>query len=231
MPAPRDQYEAVAAEYAAENEGNAWNALYERPAALALLGDVAGLRVLDVGCGAGAHARELVDRGASVEGLDRSPALLRIARERLGPEVPLHHADLERPLPLADGSFDRVLASLVLHYVEDQRGPLRELRRVLAPDGRLVLSVHHPAVEFVLSGSDDYFATEPWTDTWTIAGQEVPMRFWRRPLHELTDALTDAGFVIERLAEPQPLAEAKDRFPREHGLLSTRPRFLFVVAR
>jgi SAM-dependent methyltransferase len=231
MSAPRDQYEDVAAEYAAENEDNAWNALYERPAALALLGDVAGLRVLDVGCGAGAHARELIARGARVEGLDRSPALLRIARERLGPDVPLHEADLEQPLPLADGAFDRVLASLVLHYVEDQRAPLLELRRVLAPGGRLVLSVHHPAVEFVLSGSDDYFATELWTDVWTIGGRDVPMRFWRRPLHEVTDALTDAGFVIERLAEPQPLPETAERFPREHRLLATRPRFLFVVAR
>src|SRR5689334_15759504 len=101
MPAPHDQYETIAADYAAHNERNVWNALYERPAALELLGDVAGLRVLDVGCGAGAHAQELVARGARVEGLDRSPALLRIARERLGPDVPLHLADLEQPLPLA----------------------------------------------------------------------------------------------------------------------------------
>jgi len=228
---PPDQYdEAFAAAYAAENEGNAWNALYERPASLALLGDVTGQHVLDLGCGTGAHARELLDRGATVEGLDRSRAMLAYARRRLGADVPLHQADLSAPLPLPDDRFDAVLASLVLHYVEDQVRPLREVHRVLVPGGRLVLSTHHPALDHVLSGGDDYFATALWDDTWTVGGEPVTMRFWRRPLHAITDALATAGFAIERIAEPQPLEEARERFPDEHRLLSTLPRFLFVAA-
>ena len=53
-------------------------------------------------------------------------------------------ADLAAPLPFADAKFDDVIASLVLHYLEDWAGPLAELRRVLKSGGRLIVSVIHP---------------------------------------------------------------------------------------
>jgi ubiquinone/menaquinone biosynthesis C-methylase UbiE len=55
-------------------------------------------------------------------------------------------ADLSRPLPFADDTFDDVVVSLVLHYLRDWTAPLAELRRVLKPGGRLVLSVNHPVM-------------------------------------------------------------------------------------
>jgi hypothetical protein len=58
-------YDQFAAAYAADNESNAFNALYERPAMLALLGDLRGKRVLDVGCGSGALAEAMLERGAT----------------------------------------------------------------------------------------------------------------------------------------------------------------------
>lgn len=95
--APQNPYEEAATEYAAHNESNVWNAGYERPAILALLPEVSGQRVLDAGCGSGAHAAELRSRGASVIGVDNSAALLEIARRRLGPDMRLHLADLGDP--------------------------------------------------------------------------------------------------------------------------------------
>jgi ubiquinone/menaquinone biosynthesis C-methylase UbiE len=131
-------YDEFATVYNEDNERNAYNALYERPAALALAGSVAGLRVLDAGCGAGAHAAALIAAGAKVAGIDKSQALLAIARERLGPEVSLINADLQAPLGFEDGSFDIVLASLVMHYMRDWQPVLTEFNRILAPGGRLV---------------------------------------------------------------------------------------------
>ncbi len=79
-----NDYDSIAVAYARFNDNNPWNAYYERPAALALVGTVAGLRVLDAGFGAGSHSAALVERGASVIGLDRSPGLLAVPRDRLG---------------------------------------------------------------------------------------------------------------------------------------------------
>lgn len=69
-----------------------------------------------------------------------------LARQRLGEDADLHVSDLAAPLPFADAKFDDVVASLVLHYLEDWADPLAELRRVLKPGGRLFVSVIHPAV-------------------------------------------------------------------------------------
>lgn len=73
---PDSDYDAFAAGYARDNERNPWNAHYERPAVLRLVGDAAGRRVLDAGCGAGALSAALVERGAVV-GVDHSSALLK----------------------------------------------------------------------------------------------------------------------------------------------------------
>ena len=61
----------------------------------------------------------LRDRGAIVTGFDSSAGMLELARRRLGPDADLHVADLASPLPFPGGSFDDVIAALVLHYLED----------------------------------------------------------------------------------------------------------------
>nr|WP_200835274.1 class I SAM-dependent methyltransferase [Parafrankia sp. Ea1.12] len=228
---PPNPYEEAAAEYSARNESNVWNACYERPAILALLPEISGQRVLDAGCGSGAHSAELRSRGASVIGLDNSAALLRIAHRRLGPDVPLHLADLGDPLPLPEADVDVVLASLVMHYLQDWTPTLREFHRVLRPGGTFVMSTHHPFLDYTLSGSENYFAHEQWSEPWTFDDKTVTMRFWRRPLHAILDALTNTGFTLTRLSEPQPLPEVRDRDPRGWKLLTTQPRFLFLAAR
>ena len=109
-----DHYDAFADRYEAENASSLLNAHYERPAILALAGEVSGLAVLDAGCGSGPLTAALRDRGALVTGFDGSPAMVELARQRLGEDVPLHVADLAEPLPFADDAFDLVVASLVL---------------------------------------------------------------------------------------------------------------------
>lgn len=226
-----DFYDRYAREYADKNEVSAYNALYERPAVLALLGDVTGQRVLDAACGPGTHAAALQERGAIVTGCDRSAPELAIARERLRPGTRLDQVDLAGPLPYADGEFDAVLCALALHYLEDWSTPLREFRRVLKADGRLVASTHHPVDDYRLSGSENYFATELWHDHWMLAGRKVPISYYRRPFSAMTDAFLGAGFSIERIAEPPPAAEMRELYPDDYRRLSTHPGFLFFVLR
>ncbi|MCZ2814468.1 class I SAM-dependent methyltransferase [Modestobacter sp. VKM Ac-2979] len=197
-----NDYDGFGAAYSAENEVNLINAHYERPAMLDLAGDVRGRRILDAGCGSGPLAAELRARGAVVTGFDSSAVMVDLARERLGGDADVQVADLAAPLPFADGGFDDVTASLVLHYLRDWTAPLSELRRVLRPGGRLVLSVNHPLLYKMLNPGADYFAVTEWTDEYTFDGQPAVLTYWHRPLHAMTDAFSDAGFQVAVVSEP-----------------------------
>jgi SAM-dependent methyltransferase len=224
-----NDYDTFAVAYAAENETSLANAYYERPAILALAGDVAGRRILDAGCGSGPLSAALRDRGAIVTGIDSSAKMVGLARQRLGTSADVHIADLGNPLPFPDRRFDDVIASLVLHYLEDWVGPLAELWRVLKPGGRLIVSVDHPIVFKLLNPGADYFATRRWSFEWTLGGQTALMSFWHRPLRAMTDAFTEAGFRISLISEPQPVAAARNLFPEEFHRLTTNPSFVCFV--
>lgn len=229
-PAQVNDYDSFAQAYAADNENSLQNAYYERPAMVALAGDVSGRRILDAGCGAGPLSFALRERGAQVTGVDASAEMLALARRRLGDGADLRVVDLSDPLPFDDGAFDDVVASLVLHYLEDWGPTLAEMRRVLRPGGRLIASVQHPFVDYVIQDPrPDYSATTSYADEFTFNGQSVPLRFWRRPLHAMTDAFTAAGFRLCVISEPQPDPAARELFPDGFHALSTQMSFLFFV--
>jgi SAM-dependent methyltransferase len=228
-----DDYDGFAEDYEAENATSLLNAYYERPAVLDLVGDVQGKRILDAGCGSGPLAAELVARGADVTGFDGSPAMIDLARRRLGGTVPLTVHDLAEPLPFEDESYDVVVASLVLHYLEDWDGPLAELRRVLRPGGRLVASVNHPFAQVLNAPEDDYFKTRLYSEDVELNGQTTELTFWHRPLREVVRAVTDAGLDLRVLDEPGPSKDTPPELmpPRiASGERSAFFCFLFVVA-
>jgi SAM-dependent methyltransferase len=226
-PAVANDYDGFAEAYSAENEASLLNAYYERPAMLALAGDVAGRRILDAGCGSGPLFAALRDQGAIVTGFDKSAAMVELARRRLGDDADLHVADLSGPLPFPDGTFDDVIASLVLHYLEDWGPALAELRRVLKPGGRLLVSVEHPFAITLMqreAGREaDYFATSNRTEEYTFSGQTALLSLWDRPLHAMTGAFTAAGFRMTVISEPEPAPAARELFPDQ---LAATPRFL-----
>ncbi|MGW5384699.1 class I SAM-dependent methyltransferase [Nocardia sp. NPDC003963] len=228
-PARASGYDSIAEGYTAENETGVLHAYYNRPAILDLAGDVAGKRILDVGCGPGLLFAALRDRGAVPTGIDSSVRMLEHARRRLGVDADLRLADLADPLPFPDDTFDDVIASLVLHYLQDWRPALAELRRVLRPDGRLIVSVEHPFANFLgqrsAGDTTDYFQTRNRIDEWTMGGQTARLSFWDRPLHAMTDAFTAAGFRIGVISEPPALPAARDLLPEVLGD-SAHNRFL-----
>jgi SAM-dependent methyltransferase len=228
-----NDYDSFAEAYTAESDAGIQNAYYERPAILALAGEVTGRRILDAGCGAGPLFEALRDRGAIVTGFDGSAGMIAMARRRLGDDADLQVADLGSPLPFPDGAFDDVIASLVLHYLENWGPVLAEFRRVLRPGGRVIMAVDHPfaiqALNLLAGRKTNYLATYRWTEEWTMGGQTAPMSFWHRPVHAMTDAFTAAGFRISVIGEPQPVAEARELDPDGFRMLSNNPSFLFFV--
>ncbi|KZM69803.1 methyltransferase [Nocardia terpenica] len=224
-----NNYDEFADGYASDNEKTPFNTLYERPAILALAGDVRGCRVLDAGCGAGGHAAALIGRAAVVTGVDLSTNMLRIARHRVGPDVALHHADLRAPLPFDDHAFDLVLSSLVMHYLPAWEPTLDEFHRLLVPHGRLVLSTRHPFADQRINGTDDYFGTYAFTDTWIRNGRRMPMRFWHRPLRAMLAAFHSTGFIVDDIAEPDPQPAMASIDPITYRRLSRTPQFIFFA--
>ncbi len=226
-------YDDFAGAYTDENETSLMNAHYERPATLALVGDAAGRRILDAGCGSGPLFAALRERGAVVTGFDQSAAMVAHARRRLGEDADLRVADLAEPLPFADAEFDDVVASLVLHYLRDWAPTLAEVRRVLKPGGRLIASVNHPMMVNLTHRHEgprpDYFEQYTWTDEFEMRGHTARMTFWNKPLHAMTDAFTAAGFRIAVISEPHPVPEARELFPGDFEILDTFPSFLFFV--
>ncbi|MER3410097.1 MAG: methyltransferase type 11 [Thermoleophilia bacterium] len=108
--------------------------------------------VLDVATGTGAVAAELLGKGCQVVGLDQSPDMLAVARQRLPREVELVCADADH-LPFPDGSFDALTFTYLLRYVDDPAATLRELARVVRPGGTLA------SLEFALP-------PWPWRPLW-----------------------------------------------------------------
>jgi ubiquinone/menaquinone biosynthesis C-methylase UbiE len=102
-------------------------------------GDLAGRRVLDIGCGTGRAAEALVERGSRVWGVEPEPEMAALARGRVST---VKVAPAER-LPFKDGWFERALMWLVVHLV-DRPKAFGEAARVLRPDGRLAIGTFHP---------------------------------------------------------------------------------------
>lgn len=209
-------YDPIAEAYAAENATSLLNEYYNRPAIRDLLGDISGKHVLDVGCGSGPTLVDLIEGGATAVGIDGSKALIDIARDRVGSATELYVADLAEPLPFDDSTFDDVVCSLTLHYLEDWHSPLTEIRRVLKPGGRLILSVEHPLVMWFTAlqagNKTNYFATRPRHET-DLAGQDADLLFWDRSLSTMFKTFFDTGFRVTHLDEPGPAPEARERFP------------------
>jgi SAM-dependent methyltransferase len=229
MAEPTD-YDTIAERYAAGIDQRPWNALYERPATLALLADVRGKDVLDAGCGHGWYCNWLSANGARVVGIDRSARMAALAKAQLADRARILCADAsDLRGVLADSVFDLVLSSLVLHYVADLGQAFREFARLLRTGGRLVLSTHHPTHDAKSLMDPGYMVEEVIEERWGWLDQN--MRYYRRPLSSLTEPLAAAGFVIERMCEPKPDEAFKQADPKGYEHLRRLPAFLFIRAR
>lgn len=224
-----------------ERFGAEWGGAFEHPSLMALLPDVVGSRVLDLGCGAGQLAYYLAEAGAQeVIGLDLSERMLQVARtERAHPRVTYVRQSMEGAA-FGAGRFELVVSSLAFHYVEDYRGLMRRIAEWLVPGGVLAFSTEHPI--FTSRVSDEGWirdaAGEP--QPWTInryGEEELRRRHWfrdgvqkfHRMVSTILNGLTDAGLIIERIVEPMPTDDQLRAHP-DWIHERTRPVFLLVRA-
>ena len=122
----------------------------------------AGERVLDLGCGAGDLTAQLARAGAQPTGVEVAQAAVDRARAR-HPDLSFALAAIDGPLPLQDGAFDVVWASEVIEHVADTARWLSEVRRVLVPGGRLLLTTpNHSRPRLLVAGIELY--SEPLGD-------------------------------------------------------------------
>ena len=216
-------------QYADKIEYNSHNAYYERPATMSLLPDIKGKKILDAGCGPGVYAAILIDKGAEVTAVDYSEEMIRLTKERTDNRVKAIKANLNFPMDfLKDNEFDIVISSLVIHYVKDLRSLFSEFNRVLKTGGELIISTHHPFLDYSLHPDGNYFDTELLTDEWP--GYNIEMKFYRRPLSELFNLFGETDFRITELSEPQPLKELESIHPDTFMKLSNTPWFIFFKA-
>jgi len=226
----------AADDWVAHADTNDYRLHFLMPRMLALLGDVRGRRVLDLGCGEGGYARELASRGATVVAVDGSERLVEVARRRAeaaGLAVEHHSRNANALDGLADGDFDLVLAAMSLMDVEDYPGAIREAHRVLRPGGALVMSITHPC--FTPHGAhwlptgyvvDRYFDRRAEPERIT-ARFRVPVLRRHQPLEDFIAAPLAAGFTLRALLEPQATEADVARSARfEH--LTRIPYFMFL---
>jgi len=211
----------------------------EWPALRAMLPDVRGLRIVDLGCGFGWFCRWARENGASeVLGIDLSENMLARARSAT-PDVAITYlqADLAT-LELPAGSCDLAYSSLAIHYLEDVTRFFSEVRRALVPGGHFVFSTEHPILMASRNARwltdadgrptwpvDSYLAEGPRTTEWFTPGVVK----YHRTLGTTLNALIGAGFTITHVEEfgptPAQIADNPDLAKERE-----RPMFLLVSA-
>jgi len=223
----------------------------ERPALDRLMGDVAGRRLLDLGCGSAIYSVQFAQRGAQVVGLDLSETMISLARERAqaqGVQADFRVADIREPLPFGNAQFDVIFTATTLHYVDDLGGLMKEVERVIKPDGRLVAGVLHPmsTSRFPPANSDELEGLDPW-EAWYFGSAlrriETPwlgfgevkaegrsILCYHHTLSEYFDAVSAAGLAITELVEPAPPAEFAGKNAARYNEAMRVPLFLVFKA-
>jgi trans-aconitate methyltransferase len=134
------------------------------PRFLAWLGEPAGRRWLDVGCGTGALCRTILSTcaPASVAGVEPSDGFRATARDTLGDTVALHKGSATS-IPLGDASVDVLVSGLVLNFVPDHPAALAEMARVVAPGGTIAAYVwdYAEGMQFMRHFWDAAIALDP----------------------------------------------------------------------
>jgi ubiquinone/menaquinone biosynthesis C-methylase UbiE len=211
----------------------------EWPALHAMLPDLRGLRVLDLGCGYGWFCRWAAQQGAAaVEGVDVSERMLERA-QNMSPDASItwRRADLET-LDLPEAEFDLVYSSLAFHYVVQLPELLRTIHRALVPGGKLVFSIEHPI--YMAPRAPGFRTDETGHKSWPLDSyqKEGPrVTNWLAPgvvkqhrtVGTLVNTLIDSGFTLTRLIEWGPTQAQLDAMP-ELAEECERPMMLLIGA-
>lgn len=211
----------------------------EWPMLRSMLPDVAGRRVVDLGCGFGWFSRWADQNdAASVLGIDVSTKMLqRAIAETTSETVEYRCVDLD-VLEFEKSCCDLVFSSLTLHYIKNLERLLAMVAKAITPGGSLVFSVEHPIYS---APSSQHFETSEngariWPlDNYLVEGSRVTSWFIdgivkeHRTIATYVNAVIEAGFAIDRIVEFGPTAEEVEAHP-ERADDRHRPWFLLLAA-
>jgi 2-polyprenyl-3-methyl-5-hydroxy-6-metoxy-1,4-benzoquinol methylase len=242
----RSSWNKIAREYQRKHDRPIDDVCYGRLSpterTLGLLGNVNGKRILDLGCGGGQNCVALTRMGAVCTGVDISEEQIHWANvlaEQEGLTIEFHRKELLGFLSsIPDSSYDIVLSVFCFPYLQDLPSHFRHIHRILSSTGILVFATNHPFRDVAETDSGkvvvrkSYFESGP--EQWDFKGvnQEAlaPLVTYRRTFGDLLNPLSDAGFIIERLVEPEPVSE-DEFFQDEAELYSRVPAALICKAR
>lgn len=225
-----EMYSKYAKQYDLVVQDNIYNAHFERPSLQALLSDVKNCNILDLGCGTGIYTEYLLSQGAkSVTCIDYSKEMIDLVTSKFGDKIKAYAHDLSLGLPdKKNNSIDVIICPLVLHYLEDLFFIFKEAHRVLKSNGYMVFSTHHPFADFEYSLSGNYFDRELVSQEWNTVGQPVQVKFYRRSLSEISDAITSSGLCITKISEGHVSEEARKISEETYSYLTKNPNFIFI---
>ncbi|NIM95831.1 MAG: methyltransferase domain-containing protein [Anaerolineales bacterium] len=207
---------------------------------LALLGDVQGKCILDVGCGNGYLCRKLSRQGAIMTGVDLSDRFIQIAQEREAEEklgITYHVGSVAEMNYLPNSHFDKAVSNYVLMDVRDYVDTLFEVRRVLKNDGTFVVVISHPCFTSGPGGwatpapdsprAEDgfgylvgsYFYSGPVLAQW---GNFDPVMSYHRTLRDYWQAFSEVGFTVEAFEEPSITERGRRELPISRVMKSLR---------
>ena len=217
----------VGNEWVQKAQSNDFRIYYIMPNTIEKMGDVKGLRVLDLGCGDAGYAREFAKRGADVTAIDcaeESIAFAKSEAERQNLKMECLVRNSNDLYGIEDNTFDIVLCSMMLMDVEDLDGTIKEVNRVLKPNCRVVISVLHPCFKSPIehkwqhNGDEtyvvvkNYFEPQAWSGV--IDGIQSPVIYRHRTISDYTKCFIHNGFEIVDMDEPRPTEEQMNCSPR-----------------
>ena len=198
---------------------------------LQLIGPVAGKRVLEIGCGGAQASIAFAKQGATVAAVDVAAAVIEYAKELAAEHhvsIEFHQRDMADLSPVASRSQDVVFSAYAFNYVDDLLSCFKEVWRVLKHDGLFVWSGAHPFGHSIdaetLRLQHSYFETGK-----TVEGEETGCAFAKvhRTVSDYFNLLVEAGFVVERIVEP----DSRERYPDDpwYGLWGNTPERLRLL--
>lgn len=211
----------------------------EWPAIRAMLPDVAGRRVADLGCGFGWASRWFREQGAaSVTGYDLSRNMIARARaDTSDPAIDYRITDLDR-LDLPEAAFDLVYSALTFHYVADFDRLVRMIHKALVSGGDLVFTIEHPI--YMAAAHPHWLLDEDGRKTWPVNGYSLEgerRTDWfargvlkhHRTLATTLNTLIGAGFALRRIEEFAPTQQQIEAM-RALAEELERPMMLLIAA-
>ncbi len=217
-----------------------FNDLIETPIITAMLPNLKGKRVLDIGCGMGQHAMQYSKQGALfVTGIDISEKMLTYAKENNSAENITYKRMAFEELESLDEKFDVITSSLAFDYVEDFGKLMKTIYSKLEEHGYLVFSMTHPLSSAYDGVYDRYTRTETGERlyanlhnygieglrhiNWMVEDYEV----YHRTISTLINAIAAAGYVIEECEEARISEEMRLKYPEKFGGIIHQPDFIF----